>query len=125
MQWNGCIHFLMNACFAQEADFVLGKEKIDSDHIAESPSPPLCCTIELCLRRGKRIESMLEASPREVDWRNANSKRYRIATAAEVVGFTWQCILLIESDCRFFNPFGFSGVYKQKRRDFNFSLWHV
>lgn len=97
------------------------RERLISDHRAESPSPPLCCTIELRLWRGKGIESMLKFSPSEVNWRNANSKRYRIAPAAEIVGFTWQCILLIQSDCRLLNPFWVSRVYKQERRGSNFS----
>lgn len=68
---------------------------------------------------------MLEFSPSEVDWRNANSKRYRIATTAEIVGFTWQYILLIWSDYRFLNPFWFSRVYKQKEETSTFPMAYL
>lgn len=64
------------------------RERLISHHIAEYSSPPgLCYTIKLCLWRRKRIEGVLAFSPSEVNWRSANSKRYRIATAAEIVEF--------------------------------------
>lgn len=125
MQYSGIDVFIFLCMPALFGELTLSqeRERLISDHKAESTSPPpLCCTIELCLWRRKRIDSLLEFSPSEVHWRNANSKRYSIATAAEIGGLTLaMCIRRYSLNTRFLNPLGFGRAYKPKKMRFNFA----